>query len=221
MNKTKGLMMLIAGISAASLGLASCTSTETIETETPVTTAPSATSPEASAPTTTEPEATTSQVDRDVPFVPTPEAVVDEMLQVANVNQNDVIYDLGSGDGRIVISAAQKYGARGVGIDVDPALVERANENARQAGVEDRAEFVQQDLFATDISDASVVTLYLLPEINLKLRPKLLEELEPGTRIVSHAFDMGDWEPEQVVEVDGRTIYYWVVPEEIPAQLSS
>jgi SAM-dependent methyltransferase len=149
----------------------------------------------------------------DVVYVPTPTAVVDEMLRLADVKSTDLVYDLGSGDGRIVIAAAQQRGARGIGIDIDPQRIREAKENAQKAGVSDRVEFRQQDLFQTDFSDATVVTLYLLPELNIRLRPKLLRELKPGTRIVSHAFDMGDWKPEQVVEVDGRTVYYWVVPE--------
>ncbi len=152
----------------------------------------------------------------DVHYVPTPEAVVEEMLRVANVGKNDVVYDLGCGDGRIVITAAQKHGARGVGIDIDPQRIKESNENARKAGVTDRVKFLQQDLFETDFSEATVVTLYLLPALNVKLRPKLLRELKPGTRIVSHAFDMGDWKPDKVVTVPGleeeRTVYYWVVP---------
>ncbi|MDX2244999.1 MAG: class I SAM-dependent methyltransferase [Leptolyngbyaceae cyanobacterium bins.302] len=148
----------------------------------------------------------------DVPYVPTPQEVVDEMLRLANVQKSDRLYDLGSGDGRIVVTAAQKFGTRGVGVDLDPARVRDANENARQAGVTDLVEFRQQDLFETDLREATVVTLYLLPQINLRLRPKLLQELKPGTRIVSHAFDMGDWKPEKVVRVNGRTIYFWTVP---------
>jgi len=152
----------------------------------------------------------------DVPFVPTPHEVVEEMLRLANVGKNDVVYDLGCGDGRIVIAAAQKFGARAVGVDIDPERIRESNENARQAGVTDRVKFLQQNFFETDLSEATVVTLYLLPEVNLRLRPKLLRELKPGTRIVSHAFDMGDWKPEKVVKVpyDDReyTIYYWVVP---------
>ncbi len=152
----------------------------------------------------------------DVHYVPTPEEVVEEMLRLANVGKDDVVYDLGCGDGRIVITAAKKYGARGVGIDIDPERIKESNENARQAGVTDRVKFLQQDLFTTDFREATVVTLYLLPALNLKLRPKLLSELKPGTRIVSHAFDMGDWKPEKVVTVPGdehdRTVYYWVVP---------
>jgi precorrin-6B methylase 2 len=152
-------------------------------------------------------------VARDVPFVPTPEPVVERMLELAKVGPNDVVYDLGSGDGRIVIAAASKYGARGVGIDIDPNRVREARDNAREAGVADRVEFRQGDLFKADIGEATVVTLYLLSSINTKLRPKLLSELKPGTRVVSHAFAMGDWEPVQTDTVEGRTVYYWVVPE--------
>ncbi|WP_449419841.1 methyltransferase domain-containing protein [Phormidium nigroviride] len=155
----------------------------------------------------------------DVVYVPTPVKVVDEMLRLANVQSNDVVYDLGSGDGRIVIAAAQKVGARGIGIDINPERIREANENAQKAGVSDRVEFRQADLFQTNFSEATVVTLYLLPELNVKLRPQLLSQLKPGTRIVSHEFDMGDWKPEQVVEVEGRKVYYWVVPENPPANL--
>jgi ubiquinone/menaquinone biosynthesis C-methylase UbiE len=143
------------------------------------------------------------------------------MLAIAKVNRNDVVYDLGSGDGRLVIAAAQRYGARGVGIDINPKRIQQANANAQRAGVTQLVEFRQQDLFETDLSDATVVTLYLLPSVNLKLRPKLLQELQPGTRIVSHAFDMGDWEPQKVEQVNGRTVYYWVVPERVPESLQS
>ena len=149
----------------------------------------------------------------DVIYVPTPEQVVEAMLDVAKVTRDDVVYDLGCGDGRIVITAAQKFGARGVGIDIDPARIGEANANAKRAGVTDRVTFKLADLFATDISEASVVTLYLLPSLNVKLMPKLMKELKPGTRIVSHAFDMGDWKPEQTLEVEGRTIYDWTVPK--------
>ncbi len=155
----------------------------------------------------------------DVPFVPTPDEVVEKMLEVAKVGKNDVLYDLGSGDGRIPITAAKKYGTRGVGIDIDPQRIKEANENAKQAGVTDKVKFVQQDLFTTDFSDATVVTLYLLPDINLRLRPKLLKDLKPGTRIVSHSFDMGDWKPKQTLSVNGRTVYYWVIPAKPSAQL--
>jgi ribosomal protein L11 methylase PrmA len=139
------------------------------------------------------------------------------MLEMANVKRNDIVYDLGSGDGRIVITAAQKYGASGVGYDIDPKRVKEANENARTAGVTDRVRFVQQDLFEADLSQATVVTLYLLPEINLKLRPKLLKELKPGTRIVSHNYGLGDWDPIKTDTLQSATgehlVFYWVVPK--------
>jgi len=149
----------------------------------------------------------------DVIFVPTPPEVVAAMLKVARVGKGDVIYDLGSGDGRIVISAVKDFGAtRGVGIDIDPERIAEASENARQAGVADRVTFLNQDLFTTNFSDATVVTLYLLPSLNLRLRPKLLSDLRPGTRVVSHAFDIGDWVPEQTIDVGGRRVYFWTVP---------
>lgn len=148
----------------------------------------------------------------DVIFVPTPQEVVDAMLEMAGVQKGDVLYDLGSGDGRIPITAAKKYGVRAIGVDIDPQRIKEANENARAAGVTDLVAFRNGDLFQTDLSEASVVTLYLLPTLNLKLQPKLLKELKPGTRIVSHAFDMGDWKPEETRVVDGRTIYLWTVP---------
>ena len=150
---------------------------------------------------------------RDVPYVPTPEKVVERMLEVAKVGPNDVVYDLGSGDGRIVIAAAKKHGARGVGIDIDPERIREARDNASRAGVGSRVEFRQGDLFDANISEATVVTIYLLSGINMKLRPKLLAELKPGTRIVSHAFDMGDWKPQKEIEAAGTTLYLWVVPE--------
>ena len=155
----------------------------------------------------------------DVPYVPTPEPVVDQMLEMAEVDETDVIYDLGSGDGRIVIRAAQKYGARGVGIEIDPKRVREARQNARDAGVANLVEFRQGDLFEADISEATVVTLYLLPSVNQKLRPKLFEQLAPGTPVVSHDFDMGRWAPERTVDMDGDTVYRWTIPEEIPADL--
>jgi SAM-dependent methyltransferase len=151
----------------------------------------------------------------DVPYVPTHERVVEEMLKMARVTKDDVVYDLGCGDGRIVITAAKKYGARGVGVDIDPERIKESKENARKAGVTDRVTFVQRDLFKMDLKEASVVTLYLLPEINLKLRPKLFKELKPGTRIVSHDFDMGEWKPERTVNlrVDrNHVLYYWTIP---------
>ncbi|ACK71809.1 Histone methylation DOT1 family protein [Gloeothece citriformis PCC 7424] len=159
-------------------------------------------------------------IPKDAPYVSSSNVVVEEMLRLANVTSSDVVYDLGSGDGRIVISAAQKYGARGVGIEIEPKLIQQAQENARKAGVNHLVEFRQQNFFESDISDATVVTLFLVPRTNLKLRPKLLKELKPGTRVLSHGFDMGNWKPEQVIQVTGGSkIYYWVVPEEIPEDL--
>jgi len=152
----------------------------------------------------------------DAPYVSTPTQVVARMLSMAKVNKNDLVYDLGSGDGRIVITAAQEYGARGVGYDLDPQRIRESNENAQRAGLTHRVRFTQQDLFEADLSGATVVTLYLLPEVNLKLRPKLLSELRPGTRIVSHNYPIGDWQPDQVAEVDVNGtlhyVYYWTVP---------
>lgn len=150
----------------------------------------------------------------DVIYVPTPQNVVEAMLTMANVKPGDIVYDLGSGDGRIPITAVQKFGAaRAIGIDIDPQRIKEANENAQKANVTGKVLFLNQDLFASNISEATVVTLYLLPSLNEKLRPKLLTELRPGTRIVSHAFAMGDWKPEKTETVDSRTIYYWTIPE--------
>ena len=148
----------------------------------------------------------------DVIFVPTPNEIVDMMLKMAAVTRKDTVYDLGCGDGRIVITAAQRYGARGVGIDIDPDRVAEATDNVRKAGVADRVRIVQGDLFEADISAATVVTLYLLTDLNLKLRPKLLRELRPGTRVVSHAFSMGDWKAEREAEISGTTVYLWRIP---------
>lgn len=148
----------------------------------------------------------------DVIFVPTPQPVVEAMLKLAQVGPTDVIYDLGSGDGRIPIAAARLYGARGVGIDIDPERTREAIANARAAGVADKVSFVTQDLFTTDLRPATVVTLYLLPSINRRLIPKLNAELKPGTRIVSHAFDMGDIPPVRRQEVGGRMLYFWQAP---------
>jgi methyltransferase family protein len=151
----------------------------------------------------------------DVPYVPTHEKIVAEMLKVAKVKKTDVLYDLGSGDGRIVITAAKKFGTRGTGIELLPQLVREARDNAEKAGVSELAKFVEGDIFEANIADATVVTLYLLPAVNMRLRPKLLE-LRPGTRIVSHNYDLGDWKPEKTIKLnlaDGEhTVYYWVVP---------
>lgn len=163
------------------------------------------------------PQTQTEPRQPDAPYVPTPQEVVDQMLKLAKVQKGDVLYDLGSGDGRIPITAAREYGARGVGIDIDPKLVEAATENAKQAGVSDLVEFRQQDLFKASFSDATVLTLYLFPEMNAKLRPQMLKQLKPGTRIVAHDFAIEGWKPDRVVEVKGpnrtHTLYYWVIPE--------
>jgi len=156
----------------------------------------------------------------DVIYVPTPQPVVETMLELAAVKASDVVYDLGSGDGRIVITAAKKYGARGVGIELDSALVRKARENAAAAGVGNRVRFMTQDLFATDLRPATVVTLYLLQSINERLRPKLVRELKPGTRVVSHVFNMGpEWPPEKTVSVDRSRIFLWTLPPR-PAALT-
>jgi SAM-dependent methyltransferase len=147
----------------------------------------------------------------DIHYVPTPSKVVEAMMTIARVGAKDVVYDLGSGDGRIVIAAA-KRGARGVGIELDPGLVAEASRNAQRAGVLDRVQFIEGDIFKTDLSEASVVTLYLLSSINERLRPKLLRELKPGSRIVSHRFRMGDWPPDQSLTVTGKDVLLWRVP---------
>jgi ribosomal protein L11 methylase PrmA len=144
--------------------------------------------------------------------VPTPNDVVDKMLELAKVTSRDVVYDLGCGDGRIVIAAAQKYGVRAVGVDIDPKRIQEANANAKAAKVTDKVKFIEGDLFEADISEATVVTLYLLTRLNEKLKPKLLKDLKPGTRVVSHAFDMGDWKPEQTAQVASSTVYLWRIP---------
>lgn len=158
---------------------------------------------------------TTAQ-DLDVPYVPTPNKVVERMLDVVDVQPSDYVIDLGSGDGRIVIAAA-KRGASGHGIDLDPQRISEARENAISAGVTDQIMFMEQDIFETDFSEASVITMYLLPSINKKLRPDLLDKLQPGTEIVSHSFDMGEWKPDKEISVEmngggNHEIYYWVIP---------
>ncbi|HEX8267333.1 MAG TPA: class I SAM-dependent methyltransferase [Pyrinomonadaceae bacterium] len=154
----------------------------------------------------------------EVPYVPTKELVVDKMLEMADVKGTDVLWDLGSGDGRIPITAAKRFGTRGIGVDIDPQRVKEANENARKNNVTDKVRFIEEDLFNVDFSEATVVTLYLLPEVNLRLRPKLLDSLKPGTRIVSHNYDMGNWQPEKVEVVktsdnDDHVVYFWRIPE--------
>jgi 2-polyprenyl-3-methyl-5-hydroxy-6-metoxy-1,4-benzoquinol methylase len=156
----------------------------------------------------------------DVIYVPTRQSVVDAMLKVANVKAGDVLYDLGCGDGRIPVTAA-KLGATAVCIDIDPRRIAEANENVKKNNVGDRVKVLNQDLFTTDISEATVVSLYLLPSLNLKLRPTLWKTLKPGTRIVSHDFDMGDWKPEQTLNVDGATIYYWTITPDLAKKADS
>jgi SAM-dependent methyltransferase len=162
-----------------------------------------------------------SEVHRDVPYVPTPPEVVEAMLKLGNARDGDIHYDLGCGDGRIVILAVQKFGAaRGTGYDIDPQRIKEANDNAELAGVTDKVKFILGNLFEADFHDASIVTLYLLPEVNLRLRPKLLKDLKVGSRIVSHQFDMGDWEPDKKIEIGWRTVYMWTVTEKAKAQFA-
>ena len=161
----------------------------------------------------------------DVPYVPTDNEIVETMLEMAHVTENDVLYDLGCGDGRIVIAAAKKYGARGVGIDINPLRIGESNKNAQQEGVTDKVRFIEQNFFEADISAATVLTMYLLPKINLQLRPRLFRDLRPGTRIVSHDFHMGEWDPDQSTVMDGgydaessfdnHTVYCWVLPANV------
>jgi precorrin-6B methylase 2 len=150
---------------------------------------------------------------QDVPYVPTSPEVVNAMLKLAEVNEDDLLYDLGCGDGRIVVAAARDFGARGVGVDSNPVRIKESNENAKNNGVTDKVKFYEENLFETDISDATVIGIYLLNSVNLKLRPKFLSDLKPGTRVVSHAFDMDDWQPDAHQEVDNRDIYLWIIPE--------
>ncbi|MEL7244108.1 MAG: class I SAM-dependent methyltransferase [Cyanobacteria bacterium J06573_2] len=201
-----GMSLIAAGCSPTTNAI---TQTKSTQSETPTASTP------APSPTLRSP---------DVVYVPTPPEVVERMLNMAKVNKNDVLYDLGSGDGRIPITAVQKYNVnRAVGIEINPDRISEANDNAKKAKVTDRVSFLNQDLFESDFSDATVMTLYLLPSLNVKLRPQLFKQLKPGTRIVSHDFDMGDWKPEQVerIEANGRThvVYLWTVPENPPANL--
>ena len=163
--------------------------------------------------------------DLDTPYVPTPQVVVDRMLELAQIKPGDTVVDLGSGDGRIMITAAQRYGARGFGVELNPRLVESSNQAARSAGVADRVKFLQQDLFKTDFREADVLTLYLLPDVNMVLRPKILAELKPGTRVVSHDYGMGPWRPEveEIIPAPDKivgarkesTVYLWIVPARV------
>ena len=204
MQSKHAIGLLVASVSIASVGITGCFPSSQSNAQVSQT------------PTTTQ----TPLREPDVIYVPTPQEVVDEMLALAKVTKNDVIYDLGSGDGRIPVTAAQRFGTRGFGIDINPERIKEANANAQKAGVTNRVKFLNQDLFTTDISQATVVTLYLLPQLNVKLRPQLFKQLKPGTRIVSHDFDMGEWKPERTVQTnEGSTIYLWTIPKEVPANL--
>ena len=164
----------------------------------------------------------------DTPYVPTPQAVVERMLDMAQVKASDMVIDLGSGDGRIMITAAKRHGARGFGVEIDPRLVKRSNEEAKRVGVADRVKFLQQDLFNTDFHEAAVLTLYLLPDVNIALRPKILAELKPGTRVVSHDYGMGEWRPDaqETIPAPDKTVgtrkesmvYLWIVPARIEGE---
>jgi len=151
-------------------------------------------------------------VEPDIFYVPTPYVVVEAMLEAADIEPTDVVYDLGSGDGRIVISAARDYGATGIGVEIDPKYIDMARLNAAANNVTDKVTFIQADLFEIEFTDATVITLYLSDQLNLRLLPKLLDDLKPGTRIVSHEFALGDWEPEQSLNINGHRVHYWVVP---------
>ena len=175
--------------------------------------------PEVQSPSPSEPTVGDTAVEADVPYVATPQTTVEAMLELANVTEDDTLYDLGSGDGRIPIEAAKRYGARSVGIEIKPSLVDRARKNAKLSGVADKVEFRQQDLFKANFHDATVVTMYLFPEVNIKLRPMLFEQLDPGDRVVSHSFDMDEWEPDSTVRVNNDVLYLWTIPEQPPAFL--
>ncbi len=162
-------------------------------------------------------EPSVGQEGKDVIWVPTPQALVERMLTIANVKPTDYVVDLGSGDGRTVITAAKKFGARALGLEFNPDMVELSKRNAAKEGVSDRAQFQRADIFATDFSSATVVTMYLLPSLNIKLRPILLN-MKPGTRVVSHAFTMDDWNPDQTENIEGRTAYLWIVPAKLEGQ---
>jgi ribosomal protein L11 methylase PrmA len=154
----------------------------------------------------------------EVPYVPTPQHVVEAMLKLGGAKTGDIVYDLGCGDGRIVITAAEKFHARGTGIDINPVRIQEATENAKKAGVTKQVRFIEKNLFDADFHEATLVTLYLLPDVNLRLRPRLLSQLKTGSRIVSHSFDMADWKADKKVEVDGRTLYLWNVTEQAKRQ---
>jgi len=155
------------------------------------------------------------KISAPIPYVTTPYPAVTAMLKLAGVTSGDTVYDLGSGDGRIVIAAARDFGAHAVGVEMDPALIRESERNAQEAGVESRVRFVKDDLFLVDFRDATVVTLFLLPGVNAMLLPKLLKDLKPGTRVVSYLHDMGEWEPDRTVRIETGPIYYWVIPADV------
>ncbi len=159
-----------------------------------------------------------AEVKKDVPYVPTPQPVVEEMLRLAQPKEGETLYDLGCGDGRIIVTAAKKYKVKGIGVDIDPERIKESNENARKEGVADRVKFLEKNLFEMDFGDADVLCMYLLTSVNAKLKPKILADMKPGARVVSHAFDMGDWKPDKTVNVkesDNRTVYFWIVPARV------
>jgi hypothetical protein len=165
---------------------------------------------------TTVVNAQTSTAPRlDVPYVPTEQKTVEAMLDISKVGANDFVIDLGSGDGRIVVTAAKNYGAKGFGVDLNPQRIKEANENAERAQVTDKVKFYNQNLFDTKIGDATVLTMYLLPSVNLQLRPRLFTELKPGTRVVSHDFDMGDWQPDNQIDLGRDQVFFWVIPAQV------
>lgn len=174
---------------------------------------PSRAAAQAAAPAPPPAQAAPAEAPRlDVPYVPTPQAVVDEMLRLAKPTRDDLLYDLGCGDGRIVVTAAKQFGTKGVGFDIDPARIRDSEANAQSASVTGLATFRRQDLFTVSLAEPSVLTMYLLPTVNLKLRPKILSEMKPGTRVVSHAFTMDDWQPDERSTANGANVFFWVVP---------
>lgn len=216
MSANSLLKIFLVTMSVGSLLFAGCSQQATSELNTnPVTTNPNTLEVKQSTPE--------SQLKGDKPdsyYEPTPQAIVDKMLEIAKVGKDDIVYDLGSGDGRIPITAAKKFGTRGIGIEIDPKLIEKANENAKNAGVADKVQFLQQDLFKSDFSDATVVTLFLEDWVNIKLRPQLFQQLKPGTRVISQRHHMGDWvDYDYQGEFESRMIYMWRIPENVPENL--
>lgn len=212
------LKIFLVTMSAGSLLFAGCSQQTTSE----LSTNPATTNPNTVEVQQSTPETKPKQEKPNAPYEPSPQVIVDKMLEIAKVGKNDIVYDLGSGDGRIPITAAKKFGARSIGIEIDPKLIKKANENARNAGVTDKVKFLQQDIFKTNFSDATVVTLFLEDWINIKLRPQLFQQLKPGTRVISQRHHMGDWvDYDYQDEYEGRMIYMWTIPENVPENLRS